>query len=375
MNTTLSTAPEGARGIDANSPITADVAQALLAAGFSFVVRYVPRTLRHTYDITAAEVETILGAGLGLMLVQHVAPEGWAPSASLGRTYGETAAREAKVVGYPAGAVLWCDLEGVKLGTPAATVVAYCSAWHAAVAAAGYEPGLYVGYGAGLTADELYHALPFTRYWSAYNLDRDRYPAVRGVQMRQGVLYGALPGVRFPVDLDTIQSDAMGDRPPLWMAVPAVPQVVPGVPAVVPEVADFPRPPLVTTPPNLTPVVVPDAPPPRDWSEPAPRPSLWTRLTHPIRSIDPMRAIISRVAAAIVAVLLTFFAGTLGVEVSPAVHDSLVEGVTLLGLGLWGVLYALLHRLIDRKINPADVAKHPGPISDGPMPANVSGGA
>jgi hypothetical protein len=155
MNTMVSTAPEGARGIDANSPITADVAQAFLAAGFSFVVRYVPRTLRHTYDITAAEVETILSAGLGLMLVQHVAPEGWAPSASLGKAYGETAAREASAVGYPRGGVLWCDLEGVKLGTPAAMVVAYCSAWYTAVSAAGYEPGLYVGYGAGLTADGL----------------------------------------------------------------------------------------------------------------------------------------------------------------------------------------------------------------------------
>jgi peptidoglycan L-alanyl-D-glutamate endopeptidase CwlK len=152
-----------------------------------------------------------------------------------------------------------------------------------------------------------------------------------------------------------------------------VPQVVPGVPAVVPTIvpglAEVPRPPLVTVPPNLTPVPVPDAPSPRDWSDPEPSPSLWERLTHPLRSIDPMRTIISRIAAAIVAVLLTFVAGTLGVDVSPAIHDSLVEGVTLLGLGVWGILYAVLHKLIDHKINPTDVAKHPGPISDGPMPS------
>lgn len=154
-------------------------------------------------------------------------------------------------------------------------------------------------------------------------------------------------------------------------ASPAAPEVAeavipPYTPKVVPGLAGVPRPPLVSTPPNLTPVAVPVAPAPRDWSEPAPRPSLWARITHPIRSLDPMRAIISRVAAAIVAVLLTFFAGTLGVEVSPAVHDSLVEGVTMLGLGLWGVLYALLHRLIDRKINPADVAKHPASAVQAP---------
>ena len=51
-------------------------ARALLAAGYRFVVRYVRRTARHRYDITAEEADVILSAGLGLMLVQHVAPDG-----------------------------------------------------------------------------------------------------------------------------------------------------------------------------------------------------------------------------------------------------------------------------------------------------------
>lgn len=72
-----------------------------------------------------------------------------------------------------------------------------------------------------------------------------------------------------------------------------------------------------------------------------------------------MRPYISRIAAALVATLLTWLAGRFGVEVSADVRASLVETVTLLGLGLWGLLYAIGHRLIDRRVNPADVARHP----------------
>lgn len=351
MDTTLMLAPEASRGFDANTPISTAAAKAFRDAGYTFAIRYVRRTTHHTYDLTAAEAERILAAGLGLMIVQHVAPEGWKPTAQLGSAYGATAAEEARLVGYPAGGILWCDLEGVARGTPAADVIDFCNAWHEAVAAAGYDPGLYVGYAAGLTADQLYSALRFQRYWSAYNLDRDLYPAVRGVQMRQGPYpRGGLEGIPFEFDTDVIQSDAMGDRPLLWTAAEEVQVPEPDIP----EHAAEPLIPVIDVPVPVFP-----APPPRDWSDP--KPSIWERLTHPFRSFHPMRAIFSRIAAAIVAVFLTFVAGTLGIEVSPAVHDSLVEGVTLLGLGIWGVLYALLHRLIDRRINPSDAAKHPLP--------------
>lgn len=69
-----------------------------------------------------------------------------------------------------------------------------------------------------------------------------------------------------------------------------------------------------------------------------------------------MRAIIARIAAAVIAVLLTFLAGTLGVEVSPETTATLTEGVTLIGLGLWGIVYAVFHKLLNRRINPSDSA-------------------
>lgn len=69
-----------------------------------------------------------------------------------------------------------------------------------------------------------------------------------------------------------------------------------------------------------------------------------------------MRAIIGRVAAAIVAAALTWVAGVAGIEVTQETAATLTEAVTLLGMGLFTIMYAVGHRLIDRRINPADAA-------------------
>jgi hypothetical protein len=98
----------------------------------------------------------------------------------------------------------------------AAAVVGYCNAWHEAVRAAGYLPGLYVGYGCGLTGVQLYKLLRFDAYWAAYNLDRDQYPARRGVQMRQlpyPVPTLRINGCPFEYDEDFVLVDALGGTP------------------------------------------------------------------------------------------------------------------------------------------------------------------
>src|SRR5437879_11294103 len=73
------------------------------------------------------------------------------------------------------------DVCSSDLGTPAAQVIDYCNRWHAAVAGAGYVPGLYVGFHCGLDATQLYRALRFSHYWCAYNLNADEMPIVRGL--------------------------------------------------------------------------------------------------------------------------------------------------------------------------------------------------
>lgn len=219
MTTHLGSLPDGTKGFDANTRISNAIARLFYDAGYRFVVRYVRRASVNPNDITVGEMAGLLEAGLGLMLVQHVAQPGWHATAELGRQYGQTAALEATRVGYPKGGHLWCDLEEVDHATPSPFVIGYCNAWYDAVSFAGYRPGLYVGYGAKLTAEQLYRKLRFSSYWSAYNLNREDYPAVRGVMMRQRAIadLDRVEGCTFEFDVNVIKTDAKRGTPTLLL--------------------------------------------------------------------------------------------------------------------------------------------------------------
>ncbi|HEX5726865.1 MAG TPA: DUF1906 domain-containing protein [Longimicrobiaceae bacterium] len=221
MSTTLpgsvQAAAPGLKGFDANTPISASAAQAFLEKGYRFVVRYVGRTEMKSYDLSAAEANTILQAGLGLMVVQHVLNPGWNPTGSLGTQYGTNAAGFAQQLGFPPGVNVWCDLECVADGTAASDVVAYCNNWHDQVAAAGYVPGLYVGYEPGLTGQQLYSSLKFKAYWAAYNVDVSI--PTRGWQLVQKVgTGGTIAGISTEsYDDDVTQTDHLGGQA-LWLS-------------------------------------------------------------------------------------------------------------------------------------------------------------
>jgi hypothetical protein len=205
-------APDGTRGIDCNAPITAHVAATLVTRGFKFVRRYVRRTQASSGNLSADEANVILGAGLGIAAVQHVkSASSWAPAAGDGKAYGQTAASEATLVGLPPGSMIACDLEGVTPGTDHHVIARYATDWFHAVLTAGFLPELYVGWNAGLTPTELY-ALPFTRYWAAYNLNADEEPAVRGVCMKQHEATLADGNLGIPYDTDVTRTDAKGGR-------------------------------------------------------------------------------------------------------------------------------------------------------------------
>lgn len=218
----VSAAAPGAKGFDANVTITPDVARAFAQAGYQFCIRYVGRTQMATHDLTAAEASDILDAGLALMVVQHVLEPGWEPTGDLGDQYGTNAGRFSKQVGLPAGVNVWCDLEGVSGDAPAQNVIDYCNQWYAQVQEAGYVPGLYVGYGAGLSAQQLYQKLRFQHYWRAYNLNDDQVPAGRGVQLTQKTGKGTVGGLTTEVyDDDFTQTDALGGNA-VWLVPPGL---------------------------------------------------------------------------------------------------------------------------------------------------------
>ena len=82
---------------------------------------------------------------------------------------------------------------------------------------AGYLPGVYVGYRAGLSPTQLYRSLRFTHYWGAYNLNVDRHPAVRGLQMKQlrPAPTDRVPDTGIDYQVDKVSADALGGRPTL----------------------------------------------------------------------------------------------------------------------------------------------------------------
>jgi len=211
-------APAGARGFDTNNVTTA-VAGSFASAGYRFAVRYIRRDPAHASDLSADEIAALHRAGLAVMLVQHVeSEECWWPTDDKGRQYGANAVDACRQLAVPAGVSAWLDLEGVATDVAPDRIIRYCNLWFDVVAAAGFTPGLYVGWQSGLNPQQLHDLLKFKRYWAAYNLNLDAYPAVRGVCMRQRpALAGSIPsGVPFEIDTNVVQPDALGGLPTVW---------------------------------------------------------------------------------------------------------------------------------------------------------------
>ena len=201
-------APPGVHGFDANTVLSRRVCEAAKASGFEFCIRYVSRrNVQPAGDLSEAEANVILGSGLALMPVQHVAPEDWSPSQALGSTNGKNAAAHTRQIGFPAGVNVWLDLEGVKTSTPHETVIAYCNAWFAEVDSAGFAPGLYVGARAILTGNELFWRLRTKHYWRSGS----RVPDVphRGYQLIQTIIRNdKIDGVE--IDRNLTKNDNFG---------------------------------------------------------------------------------------------------------------------------------------------------------------------
>ncbi len=200
-------APPGLIGFDTIDALDADRARQYVARGFRFCIRYVPFDDRSEFvDLSAAEAQTIVDSGLGLMVVQHPLDAGWVPNEGLGQSFGQSAALHAGEAGLPPGVNVWLDLEGVRAGTPAADVIAYCNAWFAEVERAGFASGVYIGAAPGLTADQLFWDIKTSHYWkggsSAEAGVPDEIPH-RGYQLVQRINLGT-----YAYDSDVTKTDA-----------------------------------------------------------------------------------------------------------------------------------------------------------------------
>jgi hypothetical protein len=177
-------------------------------AGYLFAGRYVRRATPHSDDLSIGEVMTLLDAGLGVTVFQHVAAPGWMPSESLGRatersrpkSRGSSASRPASSSGATSRAC--------RPSLRRSRSIKFCNAWYDAVRRCNTTPGsMWAG-----TAESA-ATISTTGSSSGATLPRtisiDRYPAVRGVCMQQG----SYPppgqrgeGVPFGIPFDTTRS-------------------------------------------------------------------------------------------------------------------------------------------------------------------------
>jgi hypothetical protein len=196
-------------GFDTVAKIDSPTAARLATSGLQFAVRYVGLRGPAPGSLDARELDGLTGCGLAVMAVQHARTSDW--SAETGRADGEAAARNALAAGLPPDTTLWCDMEGAIPGAEVA--IAYGNAWHNGATSAGMNnPGVYVGAGVAppLSEGELFHSLPFQRYWRSFS-------AVNNVQARGYQLLQLYPGDQViagvRLDLDVVQTDYLGSRP------------------------------------------------------------------------------------------------------------------------------------------------------------------
>jgi hypothetical protein len=197
---------------DTSTKLTAAVADSVRLAGHLGVARYLPLPGNDaSQDIDATELLELTAANLQCLLVQHVRKPPWLPIAHDGAADAAHAVEHARAAGYPDGAHIFCDFEGVA-GSPA-IAFAFLDRWSIAVVDAGYRAGLYVGYSALLSPQQLFDLEHMTSYWSDSG---PRTVAQRGFAIKQAQPEFTLDGVRF--DRDIVTPDAFGETP--YVAVP-----------------------------------------------------------------------------------------------------------------------------------------------------------
>ena len=141
------------------------------------------------------EIDTILQSGLLLSLCTYA--DSWD---------GPRTVEELKALQIPAGVTVWLDIESIGADVSPQHVIDSINSWADAVIAGGFQPGLYVGAGVGLTASQLY-ALRVVRYFRSMSLVPE--PAC-GFSMSQYGPSFTIAGTL--VDIDLAHEDYRGRR-------------------------------------------------------------------------------------------------------------------------------------------------------------------
>jgi hypothetical protein len=199
----------GCIGFDASQKLTYKNAEDLYDYGFRWCARYVPLPGVSSHgDIDGPELAAICMAGLSLSLVQHPRNAPWDPAKHSGASDADNAVMYATAAGYPLGAHIYVDLEGMALDAKAADAKLFAESWAARINAAGYRAAAYCGYQIPLDADALWLLHGINSYWTDAG---NRLVSNRGCAVSQHAPELTVCGVK--IDRDTLAPDRLGEMP------------------------------------------------------------------------------------------------------------------------------------------------------------------
>jgi hypothetical protein len=187
----------GLKGWDSLNVETPAQISCLSNAGYSFdVINTNGTTWQNEYDAAAA-------AGLKVVLFQGYDPTTW-PQATQGTTRGGIAAMKALAAGYPAGAMIFLNVES-NLNTTRGNMVTWIRNWTTAVRAKGYIAGVYLGADQILTATDVNSLPGVSVFWKSPT--RGLPVPARGYVMTQTSISQSACGINGGIDQDVAGRD------------------------------------------------------------------------------------------------------------------------------------------------------------------------
>ncbi len=183
------------KGIDCATPLTAQLAKQLAAAGIEFVVRYLVPQRYEWKRLTKAEVEFIRAAGLQLASVFETSASRPAGGAVAGSVDGQEAYNEAVLIGQPLGSAIYFAVDYDAQPKDYDAIEQYL--WAAAKKVTGYAVGVYGSYA---VIEEMARRKACTHFWQTYAWSKGKKSACANIyQYKNGT---KLPGVNLTLDLN-----------------------------------------------------------------------------------------------------------------------------------------------------------------------------
>jgi Muramidase (flagellum-specific) len=150
-------------GIDCATPLTAQTAKQIAAAGYKFAARYLVPANYTWKRLTRSEAEAITAAGMQIVSVYETSADRPKGGASAGKADGAAALKEAQTIAQPPGSAIYFAVDYDAQPSDYYAIEAYLNA--AAAEIPGYETGVYGSYA---VIEEMHKRGACKHFWQTY---------------------------------------------------------------------------------------------------------------------------------------------------------------------------------------------------------------